>query len=189
MEIEIKEVTSLPGRKLPSVEAFGRSRKREPGSLYEVQLKEPINHTVGKSKSESATTSGFVNLQENRIMNTQTHNPQLNRDRMTEAFKRLGLSDEGSKIAATGRDPEIGVGDSIPASMRESMNRIGGVGDIQPGSVVIHHPAGRIQGMGGSSSIPEYKPEEDQAKMIEAFKRLGMSDQAARSAARGRGGY
>lgn len=50
--------------------------------------------------------------------------------------------------------------------------------------------SGRIEGMGGgngTSSVPEYKPEEVQGKMSEAFQRLGLSESAAQNAAKGRG--
>lgn len=48
--------------------------------------------------------------------------------------------------------------------------------------------SGRIEGMGGGQAQPaEYKPEEVQAKMTEAFRRLGLNEAAAKSAAIGRG--
>lgn len=48
--------------------------------------------------------------------------------------------------------------------------------------------SGRIEGMGGSQAqTAEYKPEEVQAKMAEAFQRLGLNEAAAKSAAIGRG--
>jgi len=47
--------------------------------------------------------------------------------------------------------------------------------------------SGRIEGMGGQAQSVEYKPEEVQAKMTEAFQRLGLNEAAAKSAAIGRG--
>ena len=48
--------------------------------------------------------------------------------------------------------------------------------------------SGRIEGMGGGQSLPaEYKSEEISTRMIEAFKRMGMSEADAKLAAAGRG--
>lgn len=53
---------------------------------------------------------------------------------------------------------------------------------------VAGYGSGRIEGMGGSqAATTEYKPEEVQAKMQEAFQRLGLSESAAKVAANGRG--
>lgn len=46
--------------------------------------------------------------------------------------------------------------------------------------------SGRIEGMGGTPVVTEFKAEEVEAKMAEAFGRMGMSESAAKVAAKGR---
>ena len=173
-------------------EAFRRAyRGRNTGAapLREVSIREPGQRATGQRASESATSSGFVNLKESDTMSTQPATPQ---QRMTEAFKRLGYSDEAAETAAAGRGNEpIGVGDAIPTSMREALNRAPSDAHLFSGTVVIHHgDAKQLQEAQRHEEVREAERKvaaDNHARMKQNFIGMGLSESAAEIAARGRG--
>jgi hypothetical protein len=195
MEIELREFVQLGSRRLPKIEKGRRSTKRHTG--HEVTLREP-RPAGSNATRESATASGsFVSLQEGN-MNTQQQphwmNPnwfktsaqspalstQTSESRLREAASRLYGDGQGAEQSAEhfvkGRE---GTRDEVMGeSPYEYLDRIGALG-----SVHIEHPA--LPELREASGAPEARNAE--ARMAEAFQRMGMSSGEAAQAARGRG--
>ena len=60
-------------------------------------------------------------------------------------------------------------------------------GEVEYLTKAAGYGSGRIEGMGGAPAATEFKAEEVEAKMTDAFGRLGLSESAAKVAAKGRG--
>lgn len=60
-------------------------------------------------------------------------------------------------------------------------------GEVEYLTKAAGYGSGRIEGMGGAPVATEYKAEEVEAKMTQAFAQMGLSESAARVAAKGRG--
>lgn len=173
MNIELREVT-------PQTRKHGDSWSKRPSPQQrEMEIREP-GRPGAINQSESAAQGSFVNLQENRTMSTQP-TPQ---QRMIESFKRMGMSEESAQRAAAGRDNgPSNFAESIPASLRETLNKIDG---IQPGTVVVHHVTESERKAIEARDADRAATAAKQTDMAESFERMGMSPAAAKIAARGR---